>query len=96
MRRKQMMKLDNILSDFIKSQGWQYGLERVELFDCWDKIVGERAANSTTNKFFRDGILYCTISSSMVRSQLSFQIETIRKGINEEFNKDLVKKIVLK
>ena len=60
------------------------GRERV--FEAWDEVSG--ASRYTLDRFFRDGILYCTISSSVVRNQLYFQRDVLVRKMNEILEKD--------
>ena len=47
---------------------------------AWDAASG--AARYTVRRFYRDGKLYITVDSSVVRSQLSFQRDALLKKIN--------------
>ena len=59
-------------------------------------IVGENGARETSGKYFKDGTLYCTINSSIVRSQLYYRKEDIIAQLNKMLNSDIVKKLILK
>ncbi len=96
MKRQSAKTITELLSIFLRNQGLQGELERIEIFEAWDKVVGIRAANATQNKFFKDGILHCTVNSSALRSSLYFQLEAIKEQINSELRRKIVTKIVLK
>ena len=85
-----------MLQEFIKEERLEDGLQRVRIFGAWDLVVGDAGARATTNKFFRDGILYCTINSSIIRTQLYYRKEEIALKINKMLNDNIVSKIVLK
>ena len=84
------------MQNCIKEEHLEDGLQRVRIFRTWDLVVGEAGARATTNKFFRDGILYCTINSSIVRTQLYYRKEDIALQMNKMLNDSLVSKIILK
>lgn len=96
MRQENFKKLSDLLQIFVKENGLEDGLTRVRIFKAWDIIVGERVAKATVNKFYKDGILFCTVNSSMIRSQLQFQTDSIQFNINKMLNNNLVNKIVIK
>lgn len=96
MKRENTQLISAILKEFIKEEQLEDGLNRVRLFNVWNLIVGEVGARATTNKFFRDGILYCTINSSIVRTQLYYRKEDIVAQMNKMLNGDIVKKLILK
>lgn len=101
-KKSEAEPLESIMKLFIKRQGLTANMNCQLVFDAWDKVSG--VASYTLNRFYKDGTLYCTISSSIVRNQLYFQKEAIVRDINREIESDklfdrtkgLVKTIVLK
>ena len=96
MKRENTQRISAILKEFIKEEQLEDGLNRVRLFNVWNLIVGEVGARATTNKFFKDGILYCTVNSSIIRTQLYYRKEDIVAQMNKMLNGDIVKKLILK
>ena len=96
MKRENTQLISAILKEFIKEEQLEDGLNRVRLFNVWNLIVGEVGARATTNKFFKDGILYCTVNSSIIRTQLFYRKEDIVALMNKMLNGDIVKKLILK
>lgn len=94
--------LENIMKLFISRNGLSTGINCQMVFEAWDKVSG--ASSFTLGKFYRDGNLYCTISSSVVRNQLYFQRDSLVELVNQELlrnplfdkKKGLVKNIILK
>lgn len=96
MKRENTQLIKEVLQEFIKEERLEDGLQRVRIFGAWDLVVGDAGARATTSKFFRDGILYCTINSSIIRTQLYYRKEEIALKINKMLNDNIVSKIVLK
>lgn len=96
MKRENTQLISVILKEFIKQEQLEDGLERLRIFKTWDLIVGDAGARATTNKFFKDGILYCNVSSSIIRTQLFYRKEDIVAQMNKMLNGDIVKKLILK
>ena len=96
MKRENAKRLEVLIEQFVRSEGLADGLLRVRIFEAWDIVVGADAARCTGNKFFKDGKLFCTIDSSVIRSQLWFQRDTIKKEINSLLSGGHVKEIILK
>lgn len=96
MKRENTQLISAIIKEFIREEHLEEGLQRVRIFQAWDIVVGEAGSKVTTNKFFKDGILYCTISSSIVRTQLYYRKEDIITQINNLLSTTAVKKLVLK
>ena len=79
--RKKAQGMDELIGEFISDMKIASGLNTRLIFNAWDKASG--AAQYTTRRFFRDGSLYITLSSSVVRNQLSFQKILLVEKINQ-------------
>ena len=96
MKRENTQLIKAIIEEFIKEEHLEDGLNRTRLFKAWDLVVGEVGAKATTNKYFRDGTLYCTINSSMLRTQMYYRKEDIIANMNKMLNGTIVTRLILK
>ena len=96
MKRENTQLISEIIKEFIREERLEDGLLRTRLFSAWDIVVGENGARATTNKFFRDGVLYCTISSSIMRTQMYYRKEEIVIQLNKMLNSQAVMRLILK
>ena len=103
--RKSALPLEELIHEFIRTSRLTPGLNTRRIFAAWDTASG--AARYTVRRYFRDGRLYITVDSSVVRSQLSFQRDSLLEKINallaqdELFTRDgapegVVKELILK
>lgn len=95
MKRAGEQKIGGLLKEFLRTNGLEEEFMNHLILREWDKCVGEKVAELTVNKYFKDGVLYCSIGSSMVRSQLVFRKDMIIGMINSKIGSDLVKDIRL-
>lgn len=86
MARKKALAMDEIVRMYIDSMKLAPALNTRRIFAAWDAASG--AGPYTLKRFFRDGRLYVTLSSSVVRNQLSFQSETLVEKMNDILAKD--------
>ena len=84
--RKQALSMDEVVSMYIKSMKLTAGLNTQRIFSAWDDASG--AASFTLKRFFRDGKLYITLNSSVVRNQLSFQSDALIEKMNAILSQD--------
>ena len=96
MKRENTQLISAIIKEYIKEAQLEDGLLRVKIFKVWDLVVGDSGAKATSNKFFRDGVLYCTINSSIVRTQLYYRKEDIISQMNKMLSGNYVSKLILK
>ena len=84
--RKNAIGMEELVSMYIKSMKLSSSLNTQRIFAAWDDASG--AARFTLKKFFRDGTLYITLSSSVIRNQLSFQRDALVEKINDILSRD--------
>lgn len=103
--RKEALGMDQIVPMYIRAMKLSAGLNTQRVFAAWDAVSGVK--DFTLRKFYRDGKLYVTLSSSMVRTHVELQKDSILQAVNSFLEKDglfdktcskvgLVKEIILK
>lgn len=100
--RKEALPMEELVRLFIKANRLDKGLRSSQVFAAWNDVSGAEAY--TTKRFFRDGKLYITLDSSVVRSQLTLQKKELLRKINArvagnpllEEETDAVKELILK
>ncbi|MGI9547245.1 MAG: DUF721 domain-containing protein [Flavobacteriaceae bacterium] len=93
---KDKHSIKGILQNFIKSNKLQKGIDRIEVRDAWKSIMGPGVNNYTTAVDLRGETLYISLSSSVLREELSLGRSKIIKMLNEELGKELIQKLVLR
>lgn len=78
--RKEAMGMDRIVEQFIREMKITAGLNTQRIFEAWDACSG--AGPFTLKRFFRDGKLYITLNSSVLRSQLWLQRDLLVEKMN--------------
>lgn len=84
--RKDAQGMQELIGMYIREMKLASGFNRQRVFEAWDAVSG--ASRYTIDRFYRDGMLYCTISSSVVRNQLYFQRDVLVQKMNEYLAKD--------
>lgn len=84
--RKNAQPIGDAIREYLRQCKLASGLNTQRVFAAWDDASG--AAPYTVRRFFRDGKLYITLSSSVVRSQLYFQKDALVEKINAMLAKD--------
>lgn len=86
LRRRDAVRLGSMLGLFLQENGLTGEWRRHRIYSAWDRASGAAACTLTRN--FSKGVLYCGLSSSMVRNQLYFQKDLILKEINRLLRED--------
>ena len=95
-RHNSHLPLSDALSAFIKENKLQKGMDKIDAKDAWVKLMGNGVNNYTTGVELKNGTLYVSLSSSVLREELSLGKTKIIAMINEELGRELVKKLVLR
>ena len=95
-RHNDHIPLSDALREFIKENKLQKGIDKVNAREAWRNLMGNGVNHYTTAIELRNGTLFVSLSSSVLREELSLGKSKIIIMLNEELGKDLVKKLVLR
>ncbi|MGY8913555.1 MAG: DUF721 domain-containing protein [Flavobacteriales bacterium] len=95
-RKNDNIPLSEALQEFIKVNKLQNGMDKVNVREAWANLMGNGVNNYTTAIELRSETLFVSLSSSVLREELSHGKTKIITMLNEELGKELVKKLVLR
>tara|TARA_R110002072_G_scaffold192257_2_gene349246 strand:+ start:15929 stop:16225 length:297 start_codon:yes stop_codon:yes gene_type:complete len=95
-RNAEETSIRDVLKDFISSNRLEKGLDKVSIQEAWHNVLGKAISKYTTAVSLERDTLYVSLSSSVLREELSYGKEKIIKLLNEEVGKDLVSKLILR
>ncbi|MBR9854978.1 MAG: DUF721 domain-containing protein [Algicola sp.] len=95
-RHSSHIPLSEALNEFIQENKLQKGMDKVNAREAWANLMGNGVNNYTTAVELKNETLFVSLSSSVLREELSLGKSKIIKMINEELGKELVKKLVLR
>ena len=95
-RKNDNVPMSEALNNFIQKNKLQHGIDKVNAREAWVNLMGNGVNNYTTAIELRNETLYVSLSSSVLREELSHGKSKILDMLNEELGKNLVKKIVLR
>jgi hypothetical protein len=86
LQRKEAVPVKDLLKIVLDMYHVTAGLNTHMIYSAWDRASG--AEKYTVRRFFRDGRLYITVDSSVVRSQLAFQKPMLVERMNSILSED--------
>jgi len=95
-RKNDNLNMGEALQEFIKANKLEKGMDKVNAQEAWANLMGNGVNNYTTAVELRHETLFVSLSSSVLREELSLGKSKIITMLNEELGKDLVKKLVLR
>ncbi len=96
MRRTQTRRIGDILEEFFKRPYVARKIAEGKLPEFWREIVGEHVANLTHDVRLERGILYISVSSSVVRNDLFYRRDQLAQLINQRAGVQLVNAVVIR
>lgn len=96
MRRTKTMLMGDLLKEFFSRPYVKAKVAEGRLSDTWREIVGERVAQDTVSLKLVNHVLYAHIRSSILRSELFYQRDALRREINQRSGVELVNVVIIK
>jgi len=95
-RKREPNSLGEVLKEFISKSNLEKGINKISAEEAWHHIMGAAISKYTQNVLLQRDTLYVSLSSSVLREELSYGKEKIIKLLNEELDEPLIQKLVLR
>ncbi len=96
MRRTKTLLLGDLLEEFFNRPYVAAKVAEGKLPETWRNVVGDRAADLTTELRLERHILYVRIQSSVLRSELFCQRDALRDALNRQAGLRLVNAVIIR
>lgn len=96
MKRKDYMKIGDLIPEYIQSMGIARGLVGNSVCTAFDQALDNRFTKYIISRKFSNGKLFCTLSSSVARDSLSLYKTALKERINSIVGEEIVKEIVFR
>lgn len=94
MRKTNEQTLADVLKQLIVVMKLKNNLTKVKIESLWAEKMGKTIADYTSNLSVRDKVLYVTIDSASLRSQLHYSREKIRDLLNDTIGEVYLKEVI--
>lgn len=94
-RENEAFTVKDLMSSFIKENNLTKGMQKLKIEEVWAKIMGQGVVSYTEKVQLQNKTLVVSLSSSVLREELSYGKEKMIKMINEEMGEELISKIML-
>ena len=95
-RKNTTQSLKDVLGEIMNQPNLRKGSAEFKAVHYWEKVMGKPVARVTKNVYFRNGVLFVSLNSSVVRGELVMLKDKIIKNMNEAIGSEAVKDIVFK
>ncbi|MDD2986340.1 DUF721 domain-containing protein [Flavobacterium sp.] len=88
--------ISEVLQTFIEKNKLQNGMDKIDVEKAWKELMGVGVNNYTQEVILKGSTLHVTLTSAVLREELSYGKHKIIAMINEELRKDIVKELNLR
>ena len=88
--------ISELLQIFIKNNKLESGFDKVEVEQAWKNLMGSGVNVYTKDVILKGNTLYVSLTSSVLREELSHGKSKIIKMLNDELRKEVVVNLVLR
>lgn len=95
-RHNEHIALSDALQQFIQENHLEKGIDKIEVRDAWMQLMGNGVASYTESVKLKNDILFVSLTSSVLREELSYGKQKIIEMLNEQLGKNLIKELILR
>lgn len=96
MKKRNIQSISQVLDDYVKSLNLENGLHETRLLNAFPEIVGPGISAHIRNLTVRNGILYISLDSSVIRNELLMMRQSLINLLNKKAGKDILTDIVFR
>ncbi|MDG1039504.1 MAG: DciA family protein [Polaribacter sp.] len=94
-RENDAFSVKDLMGSFIKENNLSKGMQKLKIEEVWSKLMGQGVASYTDKVQLQNKTLVVSLSSSVLREELSYGKDKIVKMMNEEMGEQLISKVLL-
>ncbi|MDH6311407.1 putative nucleic acid-binding Zn ribbon protein [Parabacteroides sp. PFB2-10] len=97
MKRKNTQTLGEVLRDFLEeNRALRSKIYETRIERSWGEVLGPMVMQYTRNLYVRNGVLYVSLTSAVLRSELTLCRDRLVKSLNEHAGDEVIKEIVIR
>tara|TARA_B100000073_G_C23504283_1_gene481050 strand:+ start:193 stop:495 length:303 start_codon:yes stop_codon:yes gene_type:complete len=93
-RKPEPEQINKILTKIFSSKALKKGIINVRIEELWKKVMGENVERYTQKVEYKNSTLYVYLTSSVLRSELSYGAKKIISLLNDEIGEKTISKII--
>ncbi|MCD7712641.1 MAG: DUF721 domain-containing protein [Firmicutes bacterium] len=97
MKRKNVQTLGEVIREFFDDNTELYDkILEIRVQRAWGEILGPMVMQYTRNLYVRNGVMYVSLTSSVLRSELILYTDRLIKSLNEYAGSEVLHKIIIR
>ena len=96
MRGDNTSNVGDIIRKLMRNPKLAEKMDELDALDVWKELIGDNLQKFVVGAKMYKGNLHVTLSSSVLRNELSYKKNELKEKINQKLGKEIVKEIILK
>ena len=97
MKRINTRSISQVMQDFLESEQLTEGMLQSRIVEAFESITEEKFKMKTCrNVYIKDGKLYATAQSSVLKYTMNLEKANLLKSLNERIEQNIVSEIVIR
>ncbi len=97
MKRTNTQSIGEVIREFFEENTQlQTKIQEVRIKRAWEEVLGPSVMQYTRNLYVRDGVLFVSLSSAVLRSELTLYSDKLIKSLNEHAGVAVIHKLVIR
>ena len=88
-------KMSDVLGEIISQKHIRVGIDKIRIQEAWRIVMGKNIEKYTSNVGYKKGVLSVKLKSSVLKEELFFEKEKVKRLLNENLGKKYIKEIKL-
>ena len=94
-KRGELKNISKVVEEVFSQKHFRIGIDNIRVQDAWVKTMGDNIQKYTYKVYYKRGILYVKLKSSVLKEELTFEKAKIIKLLNKELGKEYIKEMEL-
>ncbi|MDH6303965.1 putative nucleic acid-binding Zn ribbon protein [Parabacteroides sp. PF5-5] len=97
MRRRNTQSIGEVLKDFLADNAELHKqVLEIRIQRAWGEVLGPMIKQYTRNLYVKNGVLYVSLTSSVLRNELILNREKLMKSLNDYAGSNVIRDIVIR
>lgn len=92
-RQNESFSIQDLMKEVLSENNLSNGILQIEIKEIWSKVMGSGVASYTHNVQLQKGVLLVSLTSSVLKEELSYGKDKIVAIMNEELQKKIIKSV---
>jgi hypothetical protein len=88
--------IGDVLKAFIETNKLQGGMDKIDVQEAWKSLMGNGVNSYTKEVVLKGSTLHVSLTSAVLREELSYGKTKIITMINEELGKEVITDVILR